>query len=315
MSKWVNKEAFDKFQGIKKEEQENQPPEGSGLRRSDFVWKTPEKGTADKPKIYEGRFLQDSNGVPYKRYYYHMFRSGDKWIFLICPKTDEFTKYCPWCSVVSQLYRGTPADKKAAAQYKRKEKFVGNFYVADDPRDVELEDDDKSAGKVKLYEFPGKVEALLKEEIVDTKHGLGYEIFDPSDSGYNFILKVGATKRDQNGMIWPDYSMSGFARKPSALGTEKEIEDIMEHRFDLEEYVTNLKRDDEFILQTLKGEHLFDYVKSEWERHIGAVEDEPKQEVNSSATAELDEIDTSDIPDTDDDDISDDELLKELDGM
>lgn len=319
MSKWVNKKAFSKFQDQKKEEQEKQS-EGSGLRRSDYVWKTPEKGTAERPKTYVGRFLQDKNGIPYKRYYYHMFRSGENWVFIICPKTDGIEKYCPWCSVVSKLYKGTPADKKAAYNYKRKEKFVGNFYIVEDPRDSEVEDDNKVEKTVKLYEFPGKVETLLKAQIVDTKYGLGYSIFDPGEDGYDFILKVASTKRDANGNIWPDYSASTFVRKSYALAdTDKGIEEIMEKTFDLNEYVENMKRDNDYILKSLKNEHLFDYIEEEWKRFAGSIEVSEESKEREKKEEEEIKNDSGNIPEEanndDDDDISDEELLKELDGM
>lgn len=313
MSKWINTEAFEKFQGQKKEEQDKQPVMGSGLRRSDYVWNTPEKGTSDRPKIYVGRFLQDKNGNPYKKYYYHMFRSGEKWVFIICPKTDSFENYCPWCSVTSKLYKGTATDKTSAFNFKRKEKFVGNFYVVEDKRDEDKDADEKVEKTVKLYEFPSKVETLLKEEVVDTKHGLGRAIFDPSEDGYDFILKVAATKRDRNGNIWPDYAASSFARRSYALGDEEEIAKIMETTFDLDEYIQNQKRDDDFILQSLKDEMVFDYVKEEWERYVlstttpSKVDEEDNKGDETSSNDEM-KIDSGD-------DISDAELLKELDKM
>lgn len=316
MSKWINTDAFSKFQGQKKEEQESQPEAGSGLRRSDFVWQTPEKGSSDRPKIYTGRFLVDKKGIPYKKYYYHMFRSGEKWTFIICPKTDDFQNYCPWCSVTSKLYNGTATDKAAAFNYKRKEKFVGNFYIVEDPRDADREADEKISKSVKLYEFPSKVETLLREEIVDVKHGLGEAIFDPSDGGYDFILKVASTKRDRNGKIWPDYSASTFARRSYELGSDSEIKEIMEQTFELDEYIENQKRDNNFILQSLKDERVFDYIKDEWERYVSP---NPVSEnltmpdvVDPLAGSNNDNV--SDNVSADDD-ISDDELLKELDKM
>lgn len=314
MSKWINTDAFEKFQGQKKEEVENQPEKGSGLRRSDFVWQTPEKGTSDRPKIYVGRFLQDKKGVPYKKYFYHMFKSGEKWTFIVCPKTDDFQNYCPWCSVTSKLYNGTATDKKAAFQYKRKEKFVGNFYIVEDPRDNDREEDEKIGKKVKLYEFPSKVETLLREEIVDIKHGLGNSIFDPSDGGYDFILKVSSTKRDRNGNIWPDYAASTFARRSYELGSDSEIKEIMEQTFDLDEYIENQKRDNNFILQSLKDERVFDYIEDEWERYMTPSSNNINDD--DDVTSHIAPVtDSEPEKKVDDDDISDDELLKELDKM
>ena len=155
MSKWVNDDLFGDFQTQKKEEKDR--PQ-KGIRRSDFVWDTPQKGTETVAKVYTGRFLPDPKGSFYRHYYYHMYRSGEKWQFVICPKTESFEKYCPFCSVTNKLYMGGNADKKMANNYKRKKKYVGNFFIVDDPRDAEREEEKKANGTLKLYEFPNKVE-------------------------------------------------------------------------------------------------------------------------------------------------------------
>ena len=121
MSKWISKDLFNDFQKEKKAEADK--PNSYGMKRSDIIWDTPLKGTQDKPKIYEGRFLPDIDGGFYKKYSYHMFQSGEKWMFILCPKTYNFEIYCPFCSATSQLYQGTEADKKIAYNYKRKEKL------------------------------------------------------------------------------------------------------------------------------------------------------------------------------------------------
>ncbi len=105
----------------------------------------------------------------------------------------------------------------------------------------------------------------MKSEITDTKHGLGPAIFDPGDEGFNFILKVKAT-RPKDGKTWPDYSDSVFARRPEALGSNREIQDIMDSRYDLEEYVKGMERPEEDIINLLKAEMLWDMVKNDWER-------------------------------------------------
>ena len=317
MSKWINKDLFGEFQEQKKQEKEQ--PQGGGLKRLDMVWKNPEKGTESTPKIYVVRFIPDKKGNFYKKYFYHMFKSGEKWAHFLCPKTHDFDNFCPFCSATQKLYMGTQADKKMAYSYKRKEKFVGNVFIQDDPRDSERGEDDKVNKTVKLYEFPGKVEMKLKEQITDTKYGLGPAIFDPSEGGYDFIIKVLSTKKDPSGNVWPDYSNSEFARRPSAIAdTESEIDSIMETTIDLAEYIGMMKRDDEAVESTLKSEMLWDLVKDEWNRNNKSVP--RKEELAERAKEEQEEDD--DIPeaeiygdDKEDDDDSDAALLKELESL
>lgn len=323
-SKWINKDLFGKFQEKKKEEKD-MPQGGTGLRRMEIIWPNPQKGTDTTPKVYVGRFLPDKKGNFYKSYFYHFFKSGEKWQFFLCPKTHDFEAFCPFCVVSSRLYMGTAADKKLAPAYKRKQRFVSNWYIVDDPRDSERAEEDKMKGQVRLYEFPGKVEMKLKEQITDTRYGLGPAIFDPSEEGYDFILKVMATKRDQNGNVWPDYSNSEFARRSSALGTEEEIDEIMASTHDINEYLENLERADEDIMNALKAEMLWDIVSDEWKRHKGGSTEstkttppsESRVETNSESTVDTEEdIDDTQWDDKEDDsEESDEDLLKELEGM
>ena len=309
MSKWIDKSLFNEFQKQKKSESD--APQTGGVRRSDLVWKTPEKGTVDKPKVYEGRFIPDKKGNFYKKYSYHMFLCGEKWAFSICPKTYNFDNYCPFCSATSKLYQGTAADKKIAYQYKRKDKFVSNFFITSDPRDAEAETENKVEGTIKLYEFPAKVEMKLKEEITDTKNGYGYKIFDPGEDGHNFILKVLATKKDANGKVWPDYSSSTFARASKAIGSDSEIDKIIKSTTNLDEYIKSLEVNEDVIKKWLKAEMLDELVEDEIERANGA------KKVAEKTIEKDDDIDDS-IWDGDkeesNDTESDDDTDPELDG-
>ena len=261
MSKWINKELFDEFQTEKIEEKDN-----SGVQRGQNLWPTPQKGSTENPKVYEGRFIPDPKGKFYKRYYYHMWQAGDEsWIFILCPKTHDFKDYCPFCSVTSKLYAGgTSSDKAQAYQIKRKEKFVGNWYIVKDPRDEDKEPDSKMAGKVRLYEFPGKVEQKIKKEVTDKKEGYGVSIFDPGEEGRNFIIRVLATKKDDKGKSWPDYSNSSFARSHSALADDDDkIQAIMDTCTDIEEYIGNMGVSNNKMVEILKNEFLWDMVADE----------------------------------------------------
>ena len=138
---------------------------------------------------------------------------------------------------------------------------------------AENDDENKVNGTVRLYEFPGKVEAKLKKQITDGKNGLGPSIFDPGEDGYNFILEVGATKKQKNGKVWPDYSLSDFARKSYALGTDEEIKAIMSTTYDIDEYIQGRERDEQEIIDALKQNMMFDLVKNERKRAVAIDKD------------------------------------------
>jgi len=288
MSKWIDKELFNKFAEQKTKEAEQEQQNKGSTSRMGKIWPTPERGSVDKPKVYEGRFLPDQKGKFYLKYFYHMFMSGEQWQFILCPKTESMDNWCPWCSVTQKLFMGGSEDKKQAQVYKRKEKYVGNWFIVKDPRDVEKEDpEDKVENTVRLYEFPGRVESKLKQEITDTKQGYGYAIFDPGEDGFNFILKVKSTKKDREGRTWPDYSDSMFSRQSEALGSDRQIQQILKNCYDLEEYVKDLERPEDEIKDLLKVEMVWDLVESEWQRMKGLQETKEKVERTRKEEKEL----------------------------
>ena len=326
MSKWINKDLFDHFRKEKIDEKDTQV---TTFRRSDLLWDTPEKGTVEQPKIYEGRFLPDSNGNFYEKYFYHMWQAGEKWVFVLCPKTFDFANYCPFCSAVNKLYSsGSKQDRSHAYQLKRKEKFVSNFYIVKDPRDVDRDEENKVVGRVKLYEFPSKVETKLKNEVTDRDEGYGMEIFDPSENGRNFILKVLSTKKQEDGRTWPDYSSSQFSRTQNALGSEDEIEELMKNCIDIKEYIRSMETSEDKQIEILKNEFLWEILEEEALKN-GYQEDKPKKSVkkeesktdesepdwNTGKEEKPKEEEKPKPKEEKSDEYSDDDLLAELDDM
>lgn len=323
-SKWVkNKEKlFEQFKEQKKHELENKP---AGPRRQDIVWKTPEKGTQEKPKNYVIRFLPDQNGNFYKSFLYHMFKdTKGNWTFVLCPKTHGMDKYCPLCAATMRLYKGSAEDKKMAYQYKRKSKHCVNTFIVKDPRDADASsDDEKVQGKVLVYEPPDKVEAKVRREMTDEEYGQGLNIFDPGEDGVDFLLSVGATKPDSDGNVYHDYSESKFTSKPYPLAkTDKEIENILNSTHDLDEYLKVMERTEEEIIQIVKDEMLWELIQQDYgvqqpkpgpekaetvEEMDEAPFDNPQNESesNPSETKSSDSVD----------DISDDDLLEELNSL
>lgn len=320
MSKWIkNKEKlFEQFKEQKKQETEYQ---AAGPRRSDITWKTPEKGTQEKPKNYQGRLLMDPNDNFYKTYFYHMFKGADsKWVFALCPKTYGMENYCPLCSAVSKLYKGNADDKKLAYQYKRKVKHVVNFYIIKDPRDVEVDNDEEvNAGKVLVYDCPTKIESKIKNEM-DGEYAAGIKIFDPSKEGYDFIVSVGATKPQGDGKVWPDYSNSKFVHTGKPLGTDEEIDKIMEQRHSLDDYIKTMERSAEDLLNITKAEMLYELVEQDYEGVKKPSPNVPKMETKEQMddvpwNNDKKETETKDEPKTEDKSLSDDDLLKELEDL
>jgi len=270
MSKWIDKELFDNFREKKKKEEDNITNGNSFL---DKLWR-PEKGTETKPKVFEFRWLPnpDENSYPYLDFYYHYLKSeegGGRYI--TCPKSYDMKNYCPLCSVALKLYKGTKNDKKLAREVSRNRRYCANIYIVSDPRDADKDDADKVANTVKIWEFPGKVEGILKSEIVDKENGLGEKVFDPGKDGHNFILKVFSTRPDGTGQSWPDYNTgSKFSPNPKPIAdTEDEIEEIMNQRYSLTEHLKNTNPIDyDMVKDYLKELMIFKLVENEWKKFI-----------------------------------------------
>jgi hypothetical protein len=289
MAKWVKGDLFNKFAETKQEEQEKQPLS----RKSDIVWESPKKGTSKVPAVYEVRLLPDPDDEFYKKYHYHMFKSGDKWIFILCEKSFGFTNFCPWCSYASHLWSGTENDKKLAPQYGRKDRFVGNVYIVNDPRDVDRPVDKKVNGTVKLYEFPGKLDDKIRAEILNPnkEESYGEDIFNPGEEGVNFFIKIGATAPGKDGKEWPSYDLSTFARKRSALASsDAEIQKIMDSCHSIDKYIKSMRKTKEEHKALLDEELIFPTIEAEWNKHY---------KVKSTKEEDLPSFDVDPLPSVD----------------
>ena len=188
MSKWLRKDDYEMFADQKAKDKENASNDTVGGFYK--KWKNPKMGTQEKAKEYKVRLLPDPKKGYYKNYLYHGFLSGESFVYFLCEKTFDMDAYCPFCDVTKLLYQGNESDKRKASEYKRKERFVSNVFIAEDPRDAETKNEEyKVEGTVRLYEFPATVESKIANEITDKEQGYGIAVFDPEE-GYDFILKI-----------------------------------------------------------------------------------------------------------------------------
>src|SRR6056297_1478909 len=275
MSKWIKTDKFKDFVNKKANEAPLEQNSGGGFYDK---WKNPTMGTVDKAKEYRIRLLPDPDSNFYTKYMFHYFVIDEKHHFIHCPKSEAMDNYCPWCALNQMLYKGNKEDKKLAFKYKRQDKFVCNTLIVNDPRDDDKDDEYKSSGKVKLYEFPATVESKIKNEITDKSEGYGMAVFDP-ENGYDLIIKIKAKKPDKNGKVWPDYSDTIFSRKSSAIAdTEENIEKLMEKTVSLEEYLDNKKLTWDEHKKLLQVEGFWEDIEEEFERRTGDTNMKPKKD-------------------------------------
>jgi len=287
MSKWLKVDDYDMFADKKSKEAENQPADITGGFYK--KWNNPKMGTVEKAKEYKIRLLPDLVKGFYKEYLYHGFMSGEKFKYLLCPKTNGLDVYCPFCEANKILYQGNASDKNKAKEYKRKNRYVSNVYVVDDPRDADVKDEKyKVNGTVRLYEFPATVESKISNEINDKEQGYGIAIFDP-ENGFDFILKIKAKPKDQNGKEWPDYGDTIFARRANPITEDDaKMNEIMGERVDLDKYIESLSMTVDDMEALLKSEMLWEDVGHSFERHYRAempIDTTPRQEATQTTPA------------------------------
>jgi len=281
MSKWLKKEDYEMFAGQKsKEAEQAQDDTVGGFFKK---WKNPTMGTVDKAKEYKIRLLPDLVQGFYKKYMYHGFMSGEKFKYFLCPKSRGLDNYCAFCEATKILYQGNESDKRKASDYKRKDRYVSNVFIVEDPRDADVKDDKyKVNGTTRLYEFPATVESKISNEVTDTEQGYGLQIFDPED-GFDFILKIKAKPKDNKGKEWPDYGDTIFARRANGIAEGDALDTIMGERVDLDKYIDSMALPVEELEKLLKAEMLWDDVGTSFERHYHSATP-PAQEATPTPT-------------------------------
>mgnify|MGYP002507699961 CR=1 FL=1 len=126
------------------------------------------------------------------------------------------------------LKTGTEKEKEKALALKRRENWLVNVYVINDPVNSE------NNGKVKILRFGRQLHKIIMDAIEgEDSAELGARIFDLSPKGCSFKIKV-----EKQG-DYPTYVSSKFALPKEIENLdESSYKAIYESAFDLEKYVT-----------------------------------------------------------------------------
>lgn len=177
------------------------------------------------------------------------------------------------------LRNGTEKEKEKALAIKRRENWLVNVYVVNDPVNSD------NNGKVKLLRFGRQLHKIIMDAIEGEEAAdLGPRIFDLSPKGCNLRIKV-----EKQG-DYPTYVSSKFSTPKEIEGLEEDsYKKIYNGAFDLESYVS-VKSYDE--LKTLLDEHY--HGTKDIEESVTAVSSAPAPTVEvaakkSKAAAEDDE--------------------------
>jgi hypothetical protein len=232
----AKKYSFD-WDGLKEKIITEEKTKKKGFEKDTRFWKHTVDDQGKAAAII--RFIPDTDGNPFVKYYSHSFDymvdGVKKYWIKNCINTFGYEKECPVCKKNQEYWNSSfEQDKKIASQRKRKLVFVSNILVIKNPANPE---DD---GKVFLYQYGQKIYEKMKALMFPSAEDLldeDFKSFVPFDLevGAEFLLKV---KKQGD---FPNYDDSKFGNQKK-LGTEKEIDKIMEKTYLLEEFM----KDDKF---------------------------------------------------------------------
>ena len=241
-------------------------------------------------------------------YYNHGWNSNatGKYVTALCPTT--FGETCPIDAYYLKTYRkGTEDEKEAAKVLSRKENWMVNVYVIQDPSNPENE------GKVKILRYSRELDKIISSALEgDDAKDIGVErAFDVVD-GCTFRIKCeNRTEKGRSKMV--TYASSRFLAKETLDISEEELEGIYDSVHDLK--AVN-KQTTAAEMQRMLDEHFFCLSTGSVEEPAEEVEEPTsfKQPAPKAKTSSSKPV-TSTIEEEEDDDETDestDEALKKL---
>ena len=238
------------------------------------------------------RFLpkHDEDELPWVKIFSHGFQGPTgKWY--IENSLTTLGENDPVGELNSRLWNsGVQANQDIARKQKRKLSFIANVLIVSDPKHPENE------GKVKLFKFGKKIFDKIMDKARPTfEDEKPVNVFD-FDAGANFKLRM----RKKDG--YANYDESVFS-EPGPIGTDEEIENALNGRYKLSEFVDrkNFKSYDELkkkLEEVLSGDS---YV-SKSAASIAEEEDRPvaaAPKISSKPAPTMKSVDS----DEDDDDV------------
>lgn len=144
-------------------------------------------------------------------YFHHMWKSvmTNNMVSFLCPTT--YGEKCPVEEYRAKAYRTkNEVEIEKTRPVKRNESWLANVYVVKDPTNPENE------GKVKILRFGKQLNKIITDAISgDDCEEFGSKIFDLSENGCNFKIKV-----DANEGGYPTYVSSKFMSPSKLEGVE-----------------------------------------------------------------------------------------------
>jgi len=203
--------------------------------KDDRYW-NPDWKAKDRKGFWTIRFLPDTEGNPFVKYYSHGFKytkdGAQKWYINNCISTFGWDPACPVCKKNGEYFNSPyESDKEIAKARKRRLNFVSNVLIVNDPVNPE------NNGTVRLFRYGSKIyekiEKLLFPSDTDQEDP-DFVQFIPFDlyEGANFKLKIKMQGE------FPNYDDSEFSsQSPVLKGDDDKISELMTKTHALSEFL------------------------------------------------------------------------------
>jgi hypothetical protein len=196
------------------------------------------------PATYVVRLLPNvkTPSETFMHYYHHGWNSISTGKYFSVTSPSTWGERCP----VSELYfkilrEGSDDEKNRAKEHlKRKENWMVNVYVVNDPKNPE------NNGTVKVLRYGRQLNKIIEAAISgDDAAEYGAKIFDLSENGCNLRIKAELVSDKPGAPKYPTYTASKFLT-PSAIEglDEDKINEIYQNIHDLQSFLDHKTADD-----------------------------------------------------------------------
>ena len=229
-------------------------------------------------------------------YYHHGWNSIDTGQYASITSPSTWGDRCPVSELYFKVLRdGTDSEKeRAKANLRRKENWLVNVYVVNDPKKPE------NNGTIKVLRYGKQLDKIIQSAINgDDSEEFGAKIFDLSEEGCNLRIKVELVSDKPGAPKYPTYTSSKFLNASAIedLNDDK-IQETYNNIYDLNTFVERKSNEDikSFIDQHYLGKTEAVPVAAP----VAEEEDVPyeapvsKQSSAAKAVAKVESIDSND---------------------
>jgi len=227
-------------------------------------------------------------------YYHHSWtsKSTRQFVTTLCPST--YGEKCPIDDYVLKIYRnGSDSEKEANKPISRKENWMVNVYVINDPVNGE------NNGKVKVVRYGKELDKIIQAAISgDDAEDFGAGVFDLQNG---CTLKIKCESRSSKGdgkTKFTTYSSSKFvsASKLEEI-TDEKLQEIYANLIDLSKFN---RRKTTAELQRMIDEHFFCIVDTNNKESSSSEEEKEETPVANSVKESSTDFETATVDDTTD---------------